>query len=62
MEQLASNALMAVRNAIYVMPGADKDWYYRVTLYGPPPGPDLVSVIGTARFSGSGIKWEAGGV
>lgn len=64
-ESFATETLLIVRNAIYVMPDADKEWNYRLTIFGPSPGPGLVSVIGTARFASDGfdgIKWTPGGL
>lgn len=58
----AEKAVLAMRNAVYVLPGADKNWPYKLSIYGPSPGPDLVLVVGTARFSSyEGTSWKPGG-
>ena len=58
----AKRAVLAMRNAVYVLPGADKDWPYKLRLMGPSPGPGLASVIGTARFSSDGgASWNPEG-
>ena len=61
-EGTAQAAVLAMRNAIYVMPEAAPDWSYKVVVFGPSPGPGLVHLIGTARFSGQGgLSWSEGG-
>jgi len=58
----AEKAVLAMRNAVYVLPGADKNWPYKLSIFGPSPGPDLVIVVGTARFSTyEGTSWKPGG-
>lgn len=59
-EAFAQDALLAVRNALYVLPDTDKDWMYRVSIHGPSPGPGLVRIIGTMRFRGGGFDWRPG--
>lgn len=59
-ETFARDAVLAMRNAVYVMPGASPDWAYRVSVNGPSPGPGLVNRYGSARLSGSGLQWKPG--
>jgi len=61
-EKYAKAAVLAMRNAVYVMPGSDHDWWiYKLTIYGPPPGPGFVQVIGVAIITPSGdISWKFG--
>jgi len=61
-EEFAKAAVLAMRNAVYMMPGSDHDWWiYKLTIYGPPPGPGFVQVIGVAIITPNGdISWKFG--
>jgi hypothetical protein len=56
LKSYATNALLAVRNAMYQRGVVDS---YSVTLNGPSPGPGLVSRYGRALFNeGGSVNWE----
>lgn len=53
---LGEEAVIAIRNELYQYGDFSR---YRVSLYGPPPGPGLVRVYGAARFiEGGRVTWE----
>ena len=59
--EYAQRAAVAMRNAIYMSPGADSGWGYKLTIYGPPPGLGYVQVIGVAKVSPYGnVEWVFG--
>lgn len=60
---VAQAALLAIRNAIYVLPDSDPEWGYGVMLLGESPGPDLVLIRGTIAMTGStgSLQWVSAG-
>jgi hypothetical protein len=55
-EEYATTTLMAMRNYLYSK-GIKED--IRVSLFGPPPGPGMVSILGTARLPKEGrLEWK----
>jgi hypothetical protein len=60
-DDYAKAAVLAMRNALYVMHDADPDWFYSLTIYGPSPGPGLIQVIGNAKMKPTGpLQWTFG--
>lgn len=56
LENFATNTLLTIRNTMYPHSIVSQ---YRVTLDGPPPGPDLVLRYGSAWFiEGGQVEWE----
>lgn len=56
LESFATDSLLTIRNTMYPHSIVSK---YRVTLDGPPPGPDLILRYGSARFiEGGKVEWE----
>jgi hypothetical protein len=56
LENFATDTILIIRNTMYPHSVVSK---YRVTLDGPPPGPDLVLRYGAARFiEGGKVAWE----
>ena len=57
-ETIGRNAVVAIRNQIYYRDDIDIE-RFRVSLYGPPPGPGMVRVYGSARFiEGGQVTWS----
>jgi hypothetical protein len=60
-DEYAKAAVLAMRNALYVMHDANPDWFYSLTIYGPSPGPGLIQVIGNAKMRPTGaLQWTFG--
>lgn len=58
-ESLAMGAVKAARNALYVAPGANKSWWYNVTIWNPAPGPDMQPVfMGSAFMTSNVYRWS----
>lgn len=54
----AEKALLAIRNDLY---GKNVARHYRVTIYGPSPGPGMVNQYGSARLAEGGkVEWKSG--
>jgi len=59
-KRYAETALLTVRNNLYEK-GIEEN--IRLSLYGPSPGPGLVSILGTARMTRTGgLSWKDGGL
>ena len=55
-EEYAKTALMTTRNYLY---GKGIEENIRVSLVGPPPGPGMISILGTARLpKGGRLDWK----
>lgn len=61
--QVGEQAVLAIRNAIYVMPDSDPEWNYIVKVNGPSPGPDLERVFGAIFLNGTNgtLRWADNG-